>query len=366
MGAQYVMKTLYRMLLLTLGALAGTAYAQVPQGTWTGNDKSDANANTGMGSGALGTSATNAGYSNTASGADALEINTTGSYNTASGSNALYSNTTGTHNTASGYEALYFTTTGIEDTGVGYGALHTNTTGKENTALGNEALYAVTTGTNNIAMGFHAGIDLTSGSNDIDIGNTGVAAESGVIRIGTAGTQTRTFVAGIENSKVTGAAVYVTSSGQLGVLASSERYKTAIAPMGANTQKLQQLRPVTFHLKIDPEGAVQYGLIAEEVDKIYPELVIRDDQGKIQGVRYDELAPMLLNEMQKQQQKLAAEDATLKLQAENVAALTAQSEEQSAEIRGLKMQLAELNDLKQELRAALRQVQSKDQLVAQR
>jgi hypothetical protein len=309
---------------------------------------------------------TSSGSDNVASGFNALYSNTTGSYNTASGSNALYSNTTGTHNTASGYEALYFTTTGIEDTGVGYGALHTNTTGKENTALGNEALYAVTTGTNNIAMGFHAGIDLTSGSNDIDIGNTGVAAESGVIRIGTAGTQTRTFVAGIENSKVTGAAVYVTSSGQLGVLASSERYKTAIAPMGANTQKLQQLRPVTFHLKIDPEGAVQYGLIAEEVDKIYPELVIRDDQGKIQGVRYDELAPMLLNEMQKQQQKLAAEDATLKLQAENVAALTAQSEEQSAEIRGLKMQLAELNDLKQELRAALRQVQSKDQLVAQR
>jgi hypothetical protein len=193
-----------------------------------------------------------------------------------------------------------------------------------------------------------------------------VAAESEVIRIGTAGTQTKTFVAGIENSKVTGAAVYVTSSGQLGVLASSERYKTAIAPMGANTQKLQQLRPVTFHLKTDPEGAVQYGLIAEEVDKVYPELVIRDDQGKIQGVRYDELAPMLLNEMQKQQQKLAAEDATLKLQADKFAALTVKTEEQSAEIRGLKTQLAELNDLTQELRAALPQVQSKDQLVAQR
>jgi hypothetical protein len=320
--------------------------------------------NTASGVGALTFNTT--GSDNTASGVSALTYNTTGSENTASGAYALYSNTTGTHNTASGYQALYSTTTGIEDTGVGYGALHTNTTGKENTAFGNEALYAVTTGTNNIAMGFHAGIDLTSGSNDIDIGNAGVAAESGVIRIGTAGTQTKTFVAGIENSKITGAAVYVTSSGQLGVLASSERYKTAIAPMGANSQKLQQLRPVTFHLKTDPEGAVQYGLIAEEVDKIYPELVIRDDQGKIQGVRYDELAPMLLNEMQKQQQKLAAEDATLKLQADKVAALTAQSEEQSAEIRGLKTQLAELNDLKQELRAALPQVQSKDQLVALR
>jgi hypothetical protein len=88
----------------------------------------------------------------------------------------------------------------------------------------------------------------------------------------------------------------VTSSGQLGVLASSERYKTAITPMGENTKKLEQLRPVSFHLKTDPKGAVQYGLIAEEVDKVYPELVIRDDTGKIQGVRYDELAPMLLNE----------------------------------------------------------------------
>jgi hypothetical protein len=320
--------------------------------------------NTAFGDNALAYNST--GSENTASGVYALFNNTNGDDNTASGYYALYSNTTGTHNTASGYQALYSTTTGIEDTGVGYGALHTNTTGKENTAFGNEALYAVTTGANNIAMGFHAGIDLTSGSNDIDIGNAGVTAESGVIRIGTAGTQTKTFVAGIENSKVTGAAVYVTSSGQIGVLASSERYKTAIAPMGANTQKLRQLRPVTFRLKTDPEGAVQYGLIAEEVDKVYPELVIRDDQGKIQGVRYDELAPMLLNEMQKQQQKLAAEDATLKLEADKFAALTVKTEEQSAEIRGLKTQLAELNDLTQELRAALPQVQSKDQLVAQR
>jgi len=95
--------------------------------------------------------------------------------------------------------------------------------------------------------------------------------------------------------------VYVTSSGQLGVLASSERYKTAIAPMGTDTEKLQRLRPVSFHLKSDPKGAVQYGLIAEEVAKVYPELVIRDAAGMVQGVRYDELAPMLLNEVQKQQ-----------------------------------------------------------------
>lgn len=135
-----------------------------------------------------------------------------------------------------------------------------------------------------------------------------------------------------------GAAVYVTSSGQLGVLASSERYKTDVAAMGADTAKLQKLRPVSFHLKTDPAGAVQYGLIAEEVDKLYPELVIRDAAGTIQGVRYDELAPMLLNEVQKQQRVNAA-------QAEKIASL----EQQLAGIQ-----------------AALLNLQPKHQLVAQR
>jgi hypothetical protein len=168
-----------------------------------------------------------------------------------------------------------------------------------------------------------------------------VAAESGVTRIGTPDTQTKTYVAGISGTQVTGSAVYVTSSGQLGVLASSERYKTAIEPMGENTKKLEQLRPVSFHLKADPNGAVQYGLIAEEVDKVYPELVIRDDKGKIQGVRYDELAPMLLKEVQKQ----------------------------DARIRGLEQKVAKVNDLERELaemHATLIALQSTGQLVAQR
>jgi hypothetical protein len=132
----------------------------------------------------------------------------------------------------------------------------------------------------NIAVGNDAGYNLTNGANNIDIGNEGVAGESGQIRIGTASTQTGTYIACIENAKVTGAAVYVTSSGQLGVLASSERYKTAIAPMGAGTEKLQELRPVSFHLKTDLNGPVQYGLIAEQVATVYPELVIRDQAGK--------------------------------------------------------------------------------------
>jgi hypothetical protein len=173
----------------------------------------------------------------------------------------------------------------------------------------------------------------------------GVAAESNTIRIGTKGTHKATVIAGINSSKVTGSAVYVTTTGRLGVLASSERFKTGIAPIGDGTEKLQRLRPVSFHLKAEPKGAVQYGLIAEEVAKVYPELVVRDDKGRIDGVRYDELAPMLLNEVQQQQSKNAVQDA---------------------EIRDLKQQMAELKALNQATQDALQKLQTKDKLVAQR
>ncbi len=217
------------------------------------------------------------------------------------GYGAMYQNTTGSNNSAQGRYALANNTTGNGNSVVGAGALKSNTTGSNNTAAGIAALVNNTSGSGNVGIGDSAGANLTTGSNNIDIGNEGDAGESGIIRIGTATTQTATYIAGIENTKLTGSAVYVTSSGQLGVLASSERYKTAIAPMDAsNTEKLKQLRPVSFHLKSDPKGTVQYGLIAEEVNKVYPELVIRDEAGKIQGVRYDELAPMRLNEVQAQ------------------------------------------------------------------
>jgi Chaperone of endosialidase len=214
-------------------------------------------------------------------------------------------------------------------------ALQYNTTGGNNTASGYEALFNNTTGSSNIAVGFQAGANLTTGSNNIDIGSKGAAAESDTIRIGIAATHKATVIAGIYGTSVTGSAVVVSSTGRLGVTMSSERYKTAIAPMGANTAKLGQLRPVTFHLKTDPKGALQYGLIAEEVAKVYPELVIRNETGRIDGVRYDELAPMLLNEVQK---KNAALDA---------------------EIRELKRQVAVIS-------AALRSLQAKDELIANR
>ena len=363
------MKTHYQSLLFALAALAvaGTAYAQVP----STNDTSDGGRfNTGMGTGALGGPAaqngglqnTASGYealfsnttgnyntasgayalgansngmSNTASGAAALISNTSGSYNTASGVNALWFNTMGTANTASGYQALYNNTTGIDNTASGYEALDKNKTGKENTAMGYSALSKNTSGKSNIAMGWEAGFALTTGSNNIDIGNPGestdgVAADSGVIRIGTqmpTALQTITYIAGIyDNTSVSGLAVVIDSNGQLGTVSSSERFKTAIAPMGSNTAKLQQLRPVSFQYKADPQGTLRYGLIAEEVAKVYPELVIRDEKGRIDGVRYDELAPMLLNEAQQQRQKVAA-------QADQIAA-------QAVQLRDVQRQLA--------------------------
>jgi hypothetical protein len=194
-------------------------------------------------------------------------------------------------------------------------------------------------------MGYQAGLNLTTGSNNIEIGNEGTAGDNKVIKIGTEGTQKKAFIAGIfSNTAVSGLTVVIGSNGELGAVSSSERFKTAIAPMGSNTAKLKQLRPVTFHLKADPKGAPQYGLIAEEVAKVYPELVVRDQKGRIDGVRYDELAPMLLNEVQKQ----AAEIRELKQQQKQFATQ------------------AELNDLKQQLQAALAALRSKEQLVAQR
>jgi trimeric autotransporter adhesin len=293
------------------------------------------------------------GINNNASGVQALYRNTTADDNNAMGFAALFDNTTGYRNNAVGSQAMYHNTVGYANNGQGYATLFRNTTGNFNNAVGYLALYNNTTGSYNVAIGQYAGYALSNGSNNIYIANQGGTAENGVIRIGAPSTQTVTYVAGIENAKITGSAVYVTSSGQLGVLASSERYKTAIAPMdAANTEKLQQLRPVSFHLKSDPKGAVQYGLIAEEVDKVYPELVIRDEAGKIQGVRYDELAPILLNEVQKEQSI--------------VATLVAQHEVDAVKLDTQAVKIASLEQQMAGIQAALLKLQPKDELVAQR
>jgi hypothetical protein len=321
---------------------------------------SDSNANTASGTYTLGS---NSGADNTATGFVALGGNTSGSRNNASGGYALFSNTTASDNNAMGYVAmysntigtlnnavgsfsLYANTSGSNNSAVGYAALYKNTTGSNNNAQGFYALQNNTTGSNNTAIGQYSGNNLTTGNNNIDIGNYGIAGESGVIRIGSSATQTTAYMAGIHNSPITGAAVYVSSSGQLGVLASSERYKTAITSMGAATEKLQRLRPVTFHLKSEPDGALQYGLIAEEVAKVYPELVIRDETGKIQGVRYDELAPMLLNDVQQLQLKVQYQQQKL------------------TEVEQLEQQVAELKQQNESMQAVLAKLLTKDQRVA--
>jgi len=198
-----------------------------------------------------------------------------------------------------------------------------NITGSNNVAFGKGALRDNSSGSGNIGIGYYAGSNLTTGKYNIDIGNSGAAGESGIIRVGSAGTQTAAYIAGISTTQVTGAQVYVTAAGQLGVLASSERYKTAIRPIGKESAKLQLLRPVSFHLRNQPDGLLQYGLIAEEVTKVYPEIVIRNSSGGIEGVRYEELTPMLLNELQQQRHTIASQAARLRKMQEQLDTLQA-------------------------------------------
>src|SRR5208282_4747009 len=165
-------------------------------------------------------------------------------------------------------------------------------------------------GSNNVSLGYLAGSNLTTGSNNIDIGNAGAGAESNTIRIGTQGTQTATYAAGISGVGVTGAAVEVSSTGQLGIVMSSARYKHDIHDMGGKSSAVLKLRPVTFRYNNDPANTLQYGLVAEEVAKIYPELVTYGPDGKVMTVRYSMLSAMLLNELQKLSAQMAQEKSS--------------------------------------------------------
>jgi hypothetical protein len=218
---------------------------------------------------------------NTAVGDSAL-INNTGVDNTATGYQALFSNTTGFGNTASGFSALELNTTGDDNTAIGNVALFSNTTGNYNTAIGTSALSENRTGSRNIALGYQAGQNLTTGSNNIDIGNAG-ANESSKIRIGTNGIQTNTFIAGISGVTIAnGVGVLIDNFGHLGTMVSSARFKEAVKPMDKTSEAILALKPVTFRYKhdLDPAGIPQFGLVAEEVEKVNPDLVARDGQGK--------------------------------------------------------------------------------------
>lgn len=251
----------------------------------------------------------NTGSNNTASGFAALFSNTSGIDETAIGSQALQNNTTGAYNTAAGFHALAANNTGTLGTAIGVNALLANTYGQQNTAVGVNAMLKNTNGSNNIALGYQAGINLTTGSNNVDIGNPGVGAESNTIRIGTQRTdQGSTYISGIFGSLVTGDPVMVSSTGKLGIVMSSARYKRDIQDMGTRSDGLLKLRPVTFYYKNDhggalQYGALQYGLVAEEVARVYPELVSYGPDGKPMTVHYSTLSAMLLNELQKQTRK---------------------------------------------------------------
>ncbi len=221
-----------------------------------------------------GASAKHIGGTNTANGSFALFANTQGANNTATGYAALQSNTTGNYNTAVGLNALLRNTAGFLNTGLGAVALNGNTTGSSNTAVGYFALVNNTTGNGNIALGESAGINLTTGKNNIDIGNAGSAAESAKIRIGNKAHK-NTFIAGISGTTVAGGVgVVIDSDGHLGTLTSSKRFKEQIKPMDKASEAIFALEPVTFHYKheLDPNGIPQFGLIAEEVAEVDPEL----------------------------------------------------------------------------------------------
>ena len=268
-------------------------------------------ANTAIGFGTLTFNTT--GHNNTATGFEALEY-TTGNDNTATGYQALLTNQTGNNNTADGVNALFSNTTGNNNTASGFSALVTNTSGHDNTAEGFQALANNKTGSNNIALGSNAGANLTTGSNDIDIGAPAVAAEANTIRIGKSGTQNKTFIAGISGKIVAGGVgVIIGSSGQLGTVLSSARFKEAIKPMDKASEAILALKPVTFRYKaeLDPDRIPQFGLVAEDVEKIDPDLVVRGEDGKVMTVRYEAVNMMLLNEFLKAHCKVEEQEAAI-------------------------------------------------------
>jgi hypothetical protein len=272
--------------------------------------------NTATGSAALNSNIS--GNSNTAHGANTLFNNTSGYNNTASGFEALNSNTTGNNNTANGYRALYGDarnpSTGSNNTATGSNALNKNTTGYFNAADGALALSNNTAGSSNIALGYSAGKNLTTGSNNIDIGNSGVAGEAKTIRIGALRIQTSTYIAGISGVTVpNGVGVIVGANGKLGTVVSSERFKHEIKPMDKASEAILALQPVTFRYKhdLDPDGIPQFGLVAEQVEKVNPDLVARDEEGKAYTVRYEAVNAMLLNEFLKEHRKVEEQEATI-------------------------------------------------------
>jgi hypothetical protein len=300
--------------------------------------------NTGVGAGTL---VFNTADGNTATGAAALLSNTTGFGNSAHGSFALFSNTTGINNTAVGREALSSDTTGNNNTAVGTGALISNTTSSNNTAVGREALLLNSTGESNVAIGRGALANSTTGDSNlalgIDAGNQ-VTTASNVITIGhtgadVSGTTWISNVFGVTPQSGTTAPVFVSDTGQLGTVASSERFKKDIATMEKASEAILALRPVMFHYKSDAKETPQFGLVAEEVAKVNPALVLPDKEGKPYTVRYDAVNAMLLNEFLKEHLAVQDQGATIVQQQKEIKALKEELKAQASQIQKVSAQL---------------------------
>ncbi len=321
-----------------LGLTAGTYNTAV--GFLSLASNTEGQFNTALGAGALlanvGDPGSGAGVGNTATGAGALLSNTTGESNTANGAFALFSNSTGAVNTATGADALLNNTTGFANTANGVGALFSNSIGNNNTATGFSALSAnmngdgntaigrsaltITTGSGNTALGANAGNALTAGNFNIDIGVDviGVAGESNTIRIGanlddTPGASA-CHIGGIYNQLVdpgTASSMAIDATGKLGTALSSRRFKHDIKPMDKASEAILALKPVTFHYKSDAKNTPCFGLIAEEVAGVNPDLVVRNKNGEIWSVRYDQINAMLLNEFLKEHRKLQEQQTTI-------------------------------------------------------
>jgi len=301
--------------------------------------------NTATGSYALVNNTT--GNHNTANGNAALDGNNAGSFNTATGAAALNYNSTGYDNTANGVFALHVNTIGNYNTANGYFALGSNTTGNYNTANGSAGLLSNTTGSLNVGIGVNAGRALTTGSGNVCIGVNvyGVAGESNTTRI-----------RNVYPSITSGRAVYVNSSNKIGTLASSRRFKEEVKPMEKASESILALTPVTFRYKkeIEANGTKQFGLIAEEVEKVNPELVTCDEEGKPESVRYEAVNAMLLNEFLKEHRKVeeqqvritelnskvAKQDAIIAQQQKGMKVLTAELKDQGALIQKVSAELA--------------------------
>jgi hypothetical protein len=388
------MKTIY-LAVVGISLACFTGFAPKAFGVTPPPDGGYPNKNTAEGQDAL-FSLTN-GTSNTANGFSALKANTNGDRNTANGALALFTNVTGSENTAIGYAALFFNR-GSGNTATGIGALHSNATGANNTANGQRALYDNlsgskntangsgalgnnTMGDNNTADGFQALGANTTGSFNIALGNnagSGVSTADDVICIGAAGADVShsCYIGNIFNqSSPSGLAVFVNSDGKMGTIMSSRRFKEDIKPMDKASEAILALQPVTFRYKknFDPTGTAQFGLVAEDVAKVNPDLVVRDKEGKPYSVRYDQVNAMLLNEFLKERKKVddqhetiaqlksdaTKEEAarielksTVAQQQKAVEVLTAQLQEQAAQIQRVSAQLAAASPSRSELGAS--------------